>query len=115
VVLVANGGEARILRNDAPKGNNWVRLNFRGDGKTASRSAIGAAVTIEAGGQTLHRQVTGGRGYLSQSDLVLGVGLGPAEKVDKVTVRWPGKDAGTDTWSGLEVNKLHVLQQGTGR
>jgi enediyne biosynthesis protein E4 len=115
VILVANGGPARILRNDCPKTNHWVRLDLRGDGKTANRSPIGAAVTVEAGRQTLHRQVTGGRGYLSQSELVLTVGLGSATKADKVTVRWPGKDAGTDTWTGLVADKLHVLKQGDRR
>jgi hypothetical protein len=115
VIMVANGGPARIFRNDAPKTNHWVRLDLQGDGKTANRSAIGATVTIEAGGLTIHRQVAGGRGYLSQSELVLTVGLGPAAKVDKLTVRWPGKDAGADTWGGLEADKLHVLKQGGGR
>jgi hypothetical protein len=115
VVLVGNGGPARVLRNEAPKGNHWVRLDLRGDGKTANRSAIGAAVTVEAGGRTYHRTVTGGRGYLSQSELVLTIGLGPATTVDKVTVRWPGKDAGTEVWTGLETDKVHVLKQGEGR
>jgi hypothetical protein len=112
VILVANGGEARILRNDAPKENHWVRLDLRGDGVKSNRSAIGATLTIEAGGKSLHRQITGGRGYLSQSELVLNVGVGPATKIDKVTVRWPGRDAGTETWTDLDVGKLHVLKQG---
>jgi hypothetical protein len=115
VVLVGNGGPARVLRNDAAKGNHWVRLELRGDGKTANRSAIGAAVAIEAGGQTYRRTVTGGRGYLSQSELVLTVGLGPATRIDKVTVRWPDRGAGTGAWTGLDADKVHVLEQGGGR
>jgi hypothetical protein len=114
VVLVANGGEARVLRNDAPRDNHWVRFDLRGDGAKSNRSAIGAVVTVEAGGKTLARQVTGGRGYLSQSELVLHVGLGSAAKVDKLTVRWPGKDAGTETWANLDADKLHTLKQGEG-
>jgi hypothetical protein len=112
LVLVANGGPARVLRNDAPKGNHWVRLDLRGDGTKSNRSAIGAVVTVEAGGKTFTRQVSGGRGYLSQSELVVGVGLGPAAKIDKVTVRWPGKDAGTEAWTNLEADRLHILKQG---
>ena len=115
VVLVGNGGPARILRNEGVKAHHWVRLDLRGDGKTANRSAIGAAVTVEAGGQTYQRTVTAGRGYLSQSELVLTVGLGSASKVDKVTVRWPGKDAGTETWTSLNVDQTHTLEQGKGR
>ena len=69
-------------------------------------------VTVEAGGQTFTRQITGGRGYLSQSELVLTVGIGATAKADKVTVRWPGKDAGTETWTNLDAGKTHVLKQG---
>ena len=114
LVLVSNGGEARILRNDA-KGNHWVRLDLRGDGTKSNRSAIGAQVTVEAGGKTFARQVTGGRGYLSQSELVLTVGLGSVAKIDKVTVRWPGKDAAAETWTNLDADKPHVLKQGEAR
>ena len=40
VVLVANGGPARVLRNDNALGHQWVRLVLEGDGKrpTARRS-----------------------------------------------------------------------------
>jgi enediyne biosynthesis protein E4 len=112
VVLVANGSAARVLRNDAPKTNRSVRLDLRGDGAKSNRSAIGAQVTVEAGGHTYTRQVTGARGYLSQSELVLTVGIGTAAKADKITVRWPGKDGGTETWTNLDVGKTHVLKRG---
>jgi hypothetical protein len=112
VVLVANGGEARVLRNDGAKGNHWARLDLRGDGVKSNRSAIGAIVTLEAGGRTFTRQVTGARGYLSQSELVVHVGLGPAAKIDKLTVRWPGKDGGTQTWADLAADAVHILKQG---
>src|SRR5262249_39779047 len=67
VVLTANGGPARLLRNDGQTGNHWIRLVLHGDGKTSNASAIGAQVTIEAGGRVLKRQISGSRGYLSQS------------------------------------------------
>jgi hypothetical protein len=111
LVLVGNGGEARVLRNDL-KENRSVRLDLRGDGKKSNTSAIGAVVTVEAGGKTYTRQVAGARGYLSQSELVLTVGVGTAAKADKVTVRWPGQDAGSETWTNLDAGKPHVLRQG---
>ncbi|MDY3556665.1 CRTAC1 family protein [Gemmata sp. JC717] len=115
LVLAANGGEARVLRNDAPKANHFVRLDLRGDGAKSNRSAIGAQVTVEAGGQKLQRQISGGRGYLSQSELVLTVGLGSLTTVDRVTVRWPGKAAGAETWTNLDADRTHVLKQGEGK
>jgi hypothetical protein len=112
VVLCANGGKARFLRNDYAGDNHWVRLHLKGDGERSNRSAIGARVVIEADGQTLHRQVTGGRGYLSQSELPLTVGLGAATKVDRVTVYWPGKDLKPEVWTDLAVSKTHALEHG---
>src|SRR5262249_9654452 len=50
LVLTGNGGPARLLRNDCKLGNHWVRLTLEGDGKRSNRSAIGAVVTVEAGG-----------------------------------------------------------------
>jgi len=111
LVLVANGGPARVLRNDAPAANRWVRLDLRGDGATANRMGIGAELTIEAGGKTFVRHVAGGRGYLSQSEGVLTVGLGTADKIDKLTVRWPGKDAGSRSWTNLPAGRTHILMQ----
>ncbi len=115
VVLVANDGLARVLRNDAPKKNHWLRLNLAGDGAKSNRSAIGAEVEVQAGGQTFRRTVTGARGYLSQPELTVTVGLGVIDKVDKVTIRWPGKAGGSETWTNLTVDRAHELKQGTAK
>ena len=113
VLLVANGGEARVLRNNGPKAaNHWVRFDLRGDGVKSNRSAIGARVVVEAGGMKYTRQVTGGRSYLSQSELVVSFGLGPIAKVDKVTIDWPGKTAEPESWTTVDVDKVNVLTQG---
>ena len=112
LVLVANGGPARVLRNDAALTNHSVRLDPRGDGTHANRSAIGAEVTIEAGGQTIARQVIAARGYLSQSERVLTVGIGPATRADAVTIRWPGSQGKAETWKKLGAGRTHVLRQG---
>jgi hypothetical protein len=113
VVLVENNGPARLLRNDSKLGNKFIRLSLVGDGKTSNVSAIGAKITLEAGGKTYHREVAGARGYLSQSELPVTIGLGPTETVDRVTVRWPGKDAGQpQVWTNLKANTTYTLRQG---
>jgi hypothetical protein len=112
VVLTENGGTAVLLRNDQKLGHHWVRLLLEGDGKASNRSAIGAEVTVEAGGKTHTRWVAGARGYLSQSEFAITVGLEKAETIDKVTVRWPGKDAKPQTWTGLKADRQSLLKQG---
>jgi len=113
VVLTENNGPARLLRNDNALENHWIRLELVGDGMRSSRDAIGAHVTIEANGAVQHRYVAGSRGYLSQSEHVITVGLCDSDKVDIITVRWPGKEARFQEWRGLAANRLYELRQGT--
>jgi hypothetical protein len=113
LVLMENNGPARLLRNDNALHHHWIRLTLEGDGQRSNRSAIGAQITVEAGDLTLRRQVSGARGYLSQSELPVTVGLGEVDKVDRVTVRWPGKDVGPpEVWNSLEVDQAYELKQG---
>ena len=112
VVLTDNGGTPLLVRNDQKTGHHWLRLNLEGDGAKSNRSAIGAEVTVEAGGQTYKRGITGARGYLSQSELTVTVGLGKTATIDKVTVRWPGKNGGSQSWNGLKCDAVYRLKQG---
>jgi hypothetical protein len=90
VVMTGNGGPARLLHNDGGTGNYWLRLKLEGDGVRSNKSAIGARVVLKAGKEEYHREVCAARGYLSQSELVLTFGLGKTDKVDSVTIYWPG-------------------------
>jgi hypothetical protein len=84
-----NAGPIALLHNGTATGNGWVRLELVGDGKRSNRNAIGARVEIESGGTRQVRFLNGGGSYLSASDRRLLVGLGTADHVDRVTVRWP--------------------------
>ena len=69
-------------------------------------------MTLEAGGQVQRREVTGARGYLSQSELPLTFGLGKATKVDKVTIHWPGKEGGETVLTDVPVDRMTTVVQG---
>ena len=113
LVLTANGGAPRLLRNDCYLKNHWVRFTLEGDGRHSNRSAIGAVVTLEAGGRTIRRTVTAARGYLSQSELPVTIGLGKTDKIDKVTIHWPGRDPGPDTVrADLTIDRAYTITQG---
>ena len=113
VVLTENGGPARLLRNDGALGHHGLRLELVGDGKRSARDAVGAVVTVAVGQDVQTRYVVGSRGYLSQSEKVLTFGLGKATKADRVTVRWPGKDAGAaQEWQDLAADATYELRQG---
>jgi hypothetical protein len=111
LVVTENGGPARLFRNDNATGHHWIGFSLVGDGTATNRDAIGAEITVEAGGRTRRRYVSTARGYLSQSDLAATFGLAEAATVDKVTVRWPGRGGHVQSWENLSVGKRHTLTE----
>ena len=111
VVVSTNGGPAKLFRNDNTTAHHWLRLKLVGDGVRSNRDAIGARVVVTAGGRQRTYTIAAGRGYLSQSELPITVGLGDKTAVESVAVHWPGKDAGTNTWTNLAAGTEHRLQQ----
>ena len=66
-----------------------MRLQLRG--VASNRDAIGARVTAHVDGKTRRVQtVKTGSSYLSQSELTLTFGLGPAASIARVDIEWPG-------------------------
>ena len=53
-----------------------------------------------------------GGGYISQSDLRIHFGLGKAQKIDLLEVRWPSGQ--TDTMKDVKVNQLVTVKEGNG-
>ena len=106
VILNMNDAPS-VLKNTAPGGNF---LNLRLAGVRSNRSAIGARVTVTAGGLKQIDEVFSGSSFYSQNSLTLHFGLGAAKTVDTVTVRWPGGK--TEEWKGLAVNSVCALTEG---
>ena len=88
VVLVDNGGPARVFLNPTNTPAKSVRVRLTGAGKS-NRDAVGARVTATIGPRTLTQQVSGGQSYLSASEKTLTFGLGEAAKIDALEIRWP--------------------------
>ena len=78
VVVVENGGPARVFVNRLDRPQQSVRVRLVGTGKS-NRDAIGARVTATVGGRTLTQQVSGGQSYLSAPEKTLTFGLGRRE------------------------------------
>jgi hypothetical protein len=89
LVFSHNAGPMALLHNRTETTNAWLRLELIGDGKKSNRNAIGARVEIEAGGKRQVRFLIGGGSYLSASERRMLVGLGAADRADRVTVFWP--------------------------
>jgi hypothetical protein len=106
----------QLLRCDSKLSNNWIKI--RTIGTKSNRSGIGArliCVTRPPGESQPHRQideVRSGGSYLSQNDLRIHFGLGKAEKVDVLEIRWPSGQI--DTMKNIKVNQLILVKEGRG-
>jgi hypothetical protein len=103
-----------LLRCDSSTGNNWIKV--RTIGTKSNRSGIGARLLCVTGqGKDEMRQideVRSGGSYYSQNDLRIHFGLGKAEKVSRIEIRWP---SGTlQVLRDLAVNQLIHVKEGEG-
>ena len=116
VVVNTVNGLPQLLRCDSTSGNNWIKVKLIGT--KSNRSGIGARVSCSAafaGENKPHRQideVRSGGGYFSQSDLRIHFGLGKAQKVDVLEVRWPSGQV--DIVKDIAMNQLVTVKEGAG-
>jgi len=108
VVLTQIGGRPALLRNDQQSGHHWLRVHVRS--RQGNRDALGAWVTLTAGGVQQRRHVMPTRSYLSQVELPLTFGVGTVDYVESVLVEWPGGDV--QDVSGIQVDRLVVIKPG---
>ncbi|MGH9312516.1 MAG: CRTAC1 family protein, partial [Vicinamibacterales bacterium] len=122
LLVTTNNGPARLLRNDGapspPQGgsgraggprNNWLRV--QAVGTVSNRDAIGTSVrvTLAGGRPSAWALVKSGSSYCSQSELPLTFGLGRADRVDKIEVKWP--NGRTQTLPGTRANQTVTVEE----
>lgn len=100
----------QLLRNDGPATNNWITI--RTVGTKTNRSGIGARLTCITGTLKQIEDVRSGGSYISQNDLRVHFGLGSAEKVDVLEIRWPSGHV--DVLKDLPVNRIVTVKEGVG-
>lgn len=108
-VVNANAPTLQLYRNQIgdlarAQGRGEIAMRLVGGNRSPSKSAewsnrdgIGARIEVHLGERTLVRELRAGEGFASQNSATLHVGIGKAESVDKITVRWPsGRTQSTD-------------------
>jgi enediyne biosynthesis protein E4 len=110
VVSLNVGEPPSLLLNRNEDGNHRVLLKLVGT--KSNRAAVGARVTIHAGGVRQIGEVRAGGSYLSQNDLRLHFGLGKSAKIDKVEIRWPsGK---IEALENVAADSIYTILEGSG-
>lgn len=108
-IVTVNMGEApSLLKNMAPPSGHSILIRVLTD---SNRDAIGARVTVRAGGMKQMDEVRSGGSYMSQNDFRLHFGLGKATAAD-IQVRW--LDGKTQDFSGLAAGNIVTIQEGKG-
>jgi hypothetical protein len=111
LLVVNEGGRARLLRNDVGHQGHW--LLARAVDPRLERDALGARISVRAGGRTLRRIVAPAYSYLSSSDTRVHFGLGDAARVERIEVRWP--DGRTESFPGGPADRILTLRRGEGQ
>lgn len=108
VLLVANGGKARLLRNDQKLGNHWLRVRLKDKSNTG---ALGATILLDFGSdEKMQRTISTTRSYLSQTELTATFGLGNREPKE-MTIRWP--DGSEQKVPVDKLDQEMLVEQGT--
>ena len=103
-------GISRLFINTSENGNNWLRVALRGT--DSNRFGIGARVVVTAGGARQIREMGASQSHISNSVVPAHFGLGDAETVDAIEVRWPsGK---TQRLENVPVNQELTIVEPTG-
>lgn len=108
-VVVENlTGEPMILETTPDPKNHWISLQL--EGGPSNRLALNARAYVKAGGTQQMSEVLSGGSYLSQSDLRLHFGLGPAALVNELKLHWP--DGNEQVFQNLAADNFYHLKEG---
>lgn len=102
-------GSPIVLRNQGVSGRHWIE--FALEGTRSNRSAIGAEITLRAGGMTQSEEIRSGGSYLSQSDLRAHFGLASATHADVVEIHWPSGHV--DALHNLASDRIYAVLEGS--
>jgi len=103
-----------LYHNETANNNNWV--NFKLEGTTSNKAAIGAKVRIKTTilGKTFWqmREISAQNSFNSQNDLRAHFGLGDAANIDSIKVEWPSGQI--DVVGNTSVNAFYEFVEGEG-
>ncbi len=109
-ILVTNCNQRPdLLQNAVGNKNNWIQIQVVG--KKSNRSGIGARIKVVTGTHVQYREVQSGGSYLSFHDLRTHFGVGKAEQIDLLEIRWTtGK---IDSGVNLPTNQRYLAVEGS--
>ena len=109
-ILVTNCNQRPdLLQNAVGNRNNWIQIHVVG--QKSNRSGIGAKIKVVTGAHVQYWEVQSGGSYLSFHDLRAHFGVGEAEQIDLLEIRW--LNGHTDRGTLLPVNRRFIAVEGS--
>ena len=105
-------GKARLYRNIVPNKGHWL-LIAAVEPKLGGRAALGAEITVEAGGRRRLGWINPASSFLCSSDARAHFGLGTVDRVDAIRVHWPEGDE--EVFPGCPADRRVLLRKGEGK
>ncbi|MCC7478585.1 VCBS repeat-containing protein [bacterium] len=111
IIVNTTNGPVAVYRNDVAVDNRAV-LRLRDPGSKLNPQAVGARVWAHFDGQVQVHDVIIARGFASGEGGEIYLGLGQAEQVDKLEIRWP--DGSFQVHEKLQAGNLHEISKARG-
>ena len=108
-ILVTNCNQRPdLLQNAIGNRNNWIQIQVVGE--KSNRSGIGTKIKVVTGTHVQYGEVQSGGSYLSFHDLRAHFGVGKAEQIDLLEIRW--LSGHVDRGTQLPVNRKFLTVEG---
>jgi hypothetical protein len=109
LVVVNRDGPAHILRNVVQDRGKWIAFRVL---EKSGRDALGAVVSLTFEGRRARRDVSSAYSYACANDPRVHFGLGAAERVSDVRVKWV--DGTEESFGGFDAGRIATLRRGSG-
>jgi hypothetical protein len=103
-------GSPLLLRNQSSRSGHWLRLKTIG--VRSNRDGFGARVEVKSANLAQSAEVRANASFESASDPRLHFGLGPATRVDSITIRW--SSGVVDRIGAENADQELVIEEGKG-
>ena len=111
-MLILNMNELpSLLHNVGGNKQNWIKLKLIGT--KCNRTAIGARARVITGKHVQMDEVHSGGSVMSQSDLRLHFGVGNAQTIDAIEIKWPTTQK-VERFTQVKVNQILTIREGEG-
>jgi enediyne biosynthesis protein E4 len=112
IAISASDDKHALLKNCLATGRNWFQVELVG--RHSNRDAVGARITLFAGGKPQYREIVLGDGYGSQNTLRQHFGLALCDVVEKLIVRWPTSGI-VQSFEDIAANQIVEITEGDDR